>query len=81
MADVVFGFPLEAQQGSGFPVLLTPQQVARAFAVSPSKLAKLRMTGEGPPFVKDGRSVRYPAASTAAHYAARLRRSTSEAAQ
>jgi hypothetical protein len=39
--------------------MLTEDAVAAILDVSPSWLAKARMRGEGPPFIKVGRSVRY----------------------
>jgi predicted DNA-binding transcriptional regulator AlpA len=39
--------------------MLTAAEVARILKVSESWLAKARMRGEGPPFVRLGRSVRY----------------------
>lgn len=39
--------------------MLTEDAVATALTVSTSWLAKARMRGEGPPFIKVGRSVRY----------------------
>jgi hypothetical protein len=39
--------------------MLTEDAVSTILDVSPSWLAKARMRGEGPPFVKVGRSVRY----------------------
>lgn len=39
--------------------LLTTDEVAAFFKISASWLAKSRRRGEGPPFVKIGRSVRY----------------------
>ncbi len=39
--------------------LLTPHDAARFLALSKSWLAKLRMTGDGPAYVKLGRQVRY----------------------
>jgi predicted DNA-binding transcriptional regulator AlpA len=41
-------------------VLLTPAQVAAAIGLSRSTLAKLRLTGGGPPFRKLGSRVLYP---------------------
>ncbi len=46
--------------GSAIPRLLTPAELARPLNVSVSWLAKARMRGEGPPYVKIGRAVRYP---------------------
>jgi predicted DNA-binding transcriptional regulator AlpA len=40
--------------------LLRPEEVARILKFSTSWLAKARMAGEGPEFVKIGRAVRYP---------------------
>lgn len=39
--------------------MLTEDTVAAILDVSTSWLAKARMRGEGPPFIKAGRSVRY----------------------
>jgi hypothetical protein len=39
--------------------LLTPKEFAKAAKVSLSWLAKARRRGDGPPFVRFGRSVRY----------------------
>ena len=40
--------------------LLTPREAAAFLRVSDFWLAKARMRGDGPPYVKIGRSVRYP---------------------
>ena len=39
--------------------LLTPEEFAKTYKVSTSWLAKRRKKGDGPPFVRFGRSVRY----------------------
>ena len=39
--------------------MLTPKEFAKAYKVSPSWLAKARKRGDGPPFVRFGRSIRY----------------------
>jgi hypothetical protein len=39
--------------------LLTPEEFAKTYKVSLSWLAKRRKTGDGPPFVRFGRLVRY----------------------
>ena len=39
--------------------MLTPKEFAKAHKVSPSWLAKARKRGDGPPFVRFGRSIRY----------------------
>jgi predicted DNA-binding transcriptional regulator AlpA len=41
------------------PRLLTPKQVAELLGLSTGTLAKMRMTGAGPVFLKRGVSVRY----------------------
>ncbi len=48
-------------QGRASPLeeMLTPAEFAKALKVSESWLAKARMRGDGPPFIKVGRSVRY----------------------
>ena len=40
-------------------ILLTPEEAAQVLKVSMSWLAKARMYGTGPPFIKIGRSIRY----------------------
>ena len=41
------------------PILLTPKQAARRLNLSVSWLAKRRLAGDGPPYVKLGGAVRY----------------------
>ncbi|NYH95421.1 helix-turn-helix transcriptional regulator [Novosphingobium marinum] len=55
-------------------------QTAEALDVAPNTLAKWRITGEGPPFLKIGRSVRYDPADVQQWLASRKVRSTSERA-
>jgi predicted DNA-binding transcriptional regulator AlpA len=57
---------------------LPPRDFARLIGVSESSLAKARMRGDGPEFVKVGRSVRYSRAAGLAWMAARSRRSTTD---
>lgn len=54
-------------------VLLSPPQVAERLGLARSTLAKLRVHGGGPPYLKLGTSVRYPEDSLAAWLAARPR--------
>jgi predicted DNA-binding transcriptional regulator AlpA len=49
-----------SKPSAGFECLLTPRETADRLRVSVSWLAKARMRGDGPPYVKIGRSVRYP---------------------
>jgi hypothetical protein len=44
-------------------VLLTPKEAATLLKVSQSWLAKARMRGDGPPYIKFGKSVRYTEAA------------------
>jgi predicted DNA-binding transcriptional regulator AlpA len=44
-------------------VLLKPRDAARFLKLSMSWLARARMRGEGPPYIKFGKSVRYDEAA------------------
>jgi predicted DNA-binding transcriptional regulator AlpA len=61
-----------------FNGLLTIMETAKLLRVSPSWLAKARMRGDGPPYVKLGRSVRYDEGALAQWMKSRLRLSTSQ---
>jgi predicted DNA-binding transcriptional regulator AlpA len=61
-----------------FPPLLTAKDVAGRFKVSLSWLAKARMRGDGPPYIRIGRSIRYAEAATVQWMKSRQRLSTSE---
>jgi predicted DNA-binding transcriptional regulator AlpA len=58
--------------------LLTPREAADFLRVSESWLAKARMRGDGPPYVKVGRSVRYRDGALVQWLKSRARLSTSE---
>jgi predicted DNA-binding transcriptional regulator AlpA len=58
--------------------LLTPRDAADVLRLSPSWLAKARMRGDGPPYVKIGRSIRYGEAALAQWMKSHQRLSTSE---
>ena len=58
--------------------LLHHRDAAKFLGVSTSWLAKRRLTGDGPRYVKIGRSVRYPMSGLLGYVQARMRRSTSE---
>ena len=60
------------------PTLLTPQQVAERYGPSTSTLAKMRLTGAGPVYVKLGRKVAYRLEDLEAWVAENRFRSTSE---
>jgi predicted DNA-binding transcriptional regulator AlpA len=55
------------------------KEVAKLLGVSDSWLAKSRLTGTGPPFVKVGRAVRYRLSAVQDYIKARTRASTTEA--
>jgi excisionase family DNA binding protein len=59
-------------------VLLTPKEAARLLKVSLSWLAKARMRGDGPPYIRVGRSIRYSEAALLQWMKSRQRLSTSE---
>ena len=61
-----------------FERLLTPSETAKLLAVSLSWLAKARLRGDGPAFVKMGRTVRYAERSIRDYLRAQTRLSTSE---
>jgi hypothetical protein len=59
-------------------VLLTAAEAARALKVSLSWLAKARMRGDGPPFIKVGRAIRYSEGALVQWMRAHQHLSTSE---
>jgi predicted DNA-binding transcriptional regulator AlpA len=59
-------------------VLLTPKEAAKLYKVSLSWLAKARMRGDGPPYIRIGRSIRYSEAALVQWMKSRQRLSTSE---
>jgi len=64
--------------GPSLTVLLTAAEAARALKVSLSWLAKARMRGDGPPFIKVGRAIRYSEAALLQWMRAHQHLSTSE---
>jgi predicted DNA-binding transcriptional regulator AlpA len=60
------------------PNLLTAKEAAYRLKLSVSWLAKARMRGDGPPYVKVGRSIRYPEGAISEWVNSRQRCSTSE---
>ena len=59
---------------------LDTHEAAKRTGLASATLRKLRLTGEGPPFMKLGRAVRYRREDLDAWLEARVIRSTSEAA-
>jgi predicted DNA-binding transcriptional regulator AlpA len=66
------------KQELNFSPLLTAKEMAARLKVSLSWLAKARMRGDGPPFVRIGRSIRYTEAAGLQWMKSRQRLSTSE---
>jgi hypothetical protein len=64
--------------GASIEQLLTPKEAARLLRVSLSWLAKARMRGDGPPYIRIGRSIRYSGAVLTQWMKGRQRMSTSE---
>lgn len=60
--------------------LFKPLEAAHFLGLSQSWLAKLRLSGDGPPYMKVGRQVRYSQADLLGWAAKSLRQSTSETA-
>jgi hypothetical protein len=71
------GMRLE-KSSTAIPALLTPKEAARLLRFSLSWLAKARMRGDGPPFIKIGRTIRYSEAALIHWMKGRQRLSTSE---
>ena len=63
---------------SNTDTLLTTAEVAERLRVSQSFLAKARVTGVGPRFIKVGRSCRYRISDLESYERSRARTSTSE---
>jgi hypothetical protein len=61
------------------PVVLTPEQAAQALSLSPSTLAKLRLSGNGPAYCRMGRrKIGYRPADLESWLSGRIHHSTSE---
>lgn len=58
--------------------LLDPRQAAEMIGVSPASLARWRVQGDGPPYLKLGGSVRYRLSSVEQWLTASERRSTAD---
>jgi predicted DNA-binding transcriptional regulator AlpA len=59
-------------------ILLTPKEAAKLLKVSTSWLAKARMRGDGPPYIRVGRAIRYSEVALLQWMKSRQRLSTSE---
>src|SRR5262249_9232056 len=65
-------------EASAETTVLTPRQAAGRLQVSNSWLAKARMRGDGPPYFKIGRSIRYAESTLQQWMKSRQRLSTSQ---
>jgi predicted DNA-binding transcriptional regulator AlpA len=63
---------------NSFERLLTPLETATSLGLSLSWLAKARLRGDGPLYIKLGRAVRYRESAIRDYLKARTRTSTSE---
>ena len=70
--------PKAAPQLNSGDRLLTPKDAANLLRLSESWLAKARMRGDGPPYVKLGRAIRYREGALLQWLRSRQRLSTSE---
>ena len=69
---------LLAKTTTAIALLQTPKEAAKLLKVSTSWLAKARMRGDGPPYIRIGRSIRYTEAALIQWMKAHQRLSTSE---
>jgi predicted DNA-binding transcriptional regulator AlpA len=77
MSRYFWGAVMAATEPNWRERLLTAKEAARFLRVSPSWLAKARMRGDGPPYVKLGRSIRYGEDAVVQWTKSRTRLSTS----
>ena len=63
---------------SEFRSVMTPREAAASLSLSVGGLAKMRLTGDSPRFVKIGASVRYRRGDLDAWLQSRIRKSTSD---
>jgi predicted DNA-binding transcriptional regulator AlpA len=67
-----------AKSPTALATLMTPNDTANLLKVSLSWLAKARMRGDGPPYIRVGRSIRYAEAALIQWMKSKQRSSTSE---
>ena len=60
------------------PPVMRADEAAKALSLSPNRLAKMRIEGSSPAFIRAGRSILYTRVSLAEWLAANVRRSTSD---
>jgi predicted DNA-binding transcriptional regulator AlpA len=69
---------MQVQNGAPAIILLTPKEAAKVLKVSLSWLAKARMRGDGPQYIRLGRAIRYTEQALLHWMKSRQRFSTSE---
>jgi hypothetical protein len=67
-----------AKPPAAIATLMTPKEAASVLKVSYSWLSKARMRGDGPPYIRVGRSIRYAEAALIQWMKSKQRSSTSE---
>jgi predicted DNA-binding transcriptional regulator AlpA len=70
--------PKPTRESKSTDRLLTPKEAAEFLRVSISWLAKARMRGDGPPYVKIRHAIRYPESALHQWMKSRMHLSTSE---
>jgi hypothetical protein len=76
--DILSPKMLPSKPPAAIATLMTPNEAAAVLKVSLSWLAKARMRGDGPPYIRVGRSIRYGEAALVQWMKSRQRSSTSE---
>ena len=76
--DILSSKMPSAKPPAAIVTLMTPNDAANFLKVSLSWLAKARMRGDGPPYIRVGRSIRYGEAALIQWMKSRQRSSTSE---
>jgi predicted DNA-binding transcriptional regulator AlpA len=67
------------KSATALPVVLTPKEAAHRLKLSASWLAKARMRGDGPLYIRVGRAIRYTEGALLQWMKSHTRTSTSEA--
>ena len=71
--------PAEAVSAAEYEHLITSAEAAALVGLAPITLAKMRIRGDGPPYFKLGKAVRYSPSVVLAWARSRTHRSTAEA--
>jgi predicted DNA-binding transcriptional regulator AlpA len=66
------------KSASALPVVLTAKEAAHRLKLSASWLAKARMRGDGPPYIRVGRAIRYTEGALLQWMKSHTRTSTSQ---